>query len=63
VKLDAFFNLLANAFLGTAVGRIESVVATERAAAGTDFAVTIRTAESSVDADFLHATAEDTSEI
>jgi hypothetical protein len=63
MKLYAFFNLLTNAFLWTTVRWIESIVAAERTTTGTDFAVTVWATEASVDADFLHTTAENTSEI
>ena len=58
MKLDTFLNLLTDAFLWTAVGGVKSLVATEGAAAGTQFSVTVGTAEASVDAKLLHSGAE-----
>ena len=58
MELYAFFDLLAYAFLGAAIRRVEGVVAAEGAATGTDSAVAVRAAEAGVDADFLDTTAE-----
>lgn len=58
MKLYAFLYLLADAFLGVAVRRVEGVVAAEGAASGADGAVAVRAAEAGVDADFLDAGTE-----
>ena len=58
MKLYAFLDLLPDALLGTAVRRVERVVAAEGAAAGAYRAVAVRTAEARVDAYLLHASAE-----
>jgi len=58
MELDAFFNLLADAFFGAAVRWVECVVATEGAAAGADGTVAVGAAEACVDTDFLDAGAE-----
>ena len=58
VELYAFLDLLTHAFLWLALRRVEGVVATESAASGADGAVTIGTAETRVDADFLYTGAE-----
>ena len=58
VELDTFFDLLAYAFLGAAVRRVERVVATEGAASCGDCTVAVGTAETGVDADFLDTGAE-----
>ena len=55
MELDTFFDLLADAFLGVAVRRVEGVVAAEGAASGADGAITVWAAEASVDGDFLDA--------
>ena len=58
MEFDAFFNLLPDAFLRAAVGRIEGIVAAKGAASGTECPIAVRTAEAGIDADFLHSSAE-----
>ena len=58
MKLDAFLNLLSDAFFRLAIRWVEGVVAAEGASTGADGAVAVRAAESRVDADFLDTTAE-----
>ena len=63
MEFDAFLNLLADAFLGSAVGGVESLVAAEGAAAGADLPITVGAAESSINAELLHTGAEKLLEI
>lgn len=58
VELDAFFDLLADAFFGLAVGGVEGLVAAEGTPPGAEGAVAVGAGESRVDADFLHPTPE-----
>ena len=58
MKLNAFFDLLVNAFFWLAIRRVEGVVAAEGASAGAYGAVAVWAAETCVDADFLHTGAE-----
>ena len=58
VKLNAFFNLLANGLFGTAIRWVEGVVAAKGAAASADFTIAVRTTESCIDADFLDTAAK-----
>ena len=58
MELNAFFDLLAYAFLRFAIRRVEGVVAAEGAASGAYGAVAVWTAEAGVDADFLDTGAE-----
>jgi hypothetical protein len=58
MELNAFLYLLLDALFGIAIGGVESFIAAKSAATCADFAVTIGTAETRVDADFLHASAE-----
>lgn len=63
MKGYAFFDLLPDGLVGTAVGRVESRIAAKGTAAGAYGAVAVRTAKTRIDADFLHTTAELTAEI
>ena len=63
MKRYSFFNLLGNAFLRLAVGWIERIVVAIGAAACTLAAVTVRTTETGVERDFLHALPEGTAEV
>ena len=58
MEFDAFLDLLSDALLWLAIGRVKGSVAAETASSDAEFAVTVRTAESSVDADFLDACTE-----
>ena len=58
MEFNAFFNLLADAFLGLAVGGIESRIAAKGAATCADCPVTVGTTKTCIDADFLHAAPE-----
>ena len=58
MELDAFFNLLFDAFLGLAIGRVESGITAKSATTRADFAIPVRTAEACIDADFLHTPAK-----
>ena len=58
VELDAFLNLLSDAFVGFAVGGVEGLVAAEGAAAGRDLPVAVGAAEACVDTELLHTGAE-----
>ena len=58
MELNAFLNLLPDAFFGLALGGIEGGIAAKSTSARTDFAVAVGATEARVDADFLHAPAE-----
>ena len=58
MEFYSFFNLLAHTFLGTAIRGVEGVVTAESTASGAYLTIAVRTAEASVDADFLHTAAE-----
>ena len=58
MEFNAFFNLLLNAFLWLAIGGIESGIAAKSTSSRADFAVTIGTTESRINADFLHTPSE-----
>jgi hypothetical protein len=58
VKFYAFLYLLFDGLLGTAIGRVEGLVAAEGAASHADFSIPVGTAEVGVDADLLHPSAE-----
>ena len=58
VERDAFLDLLADAFLGLAVGGVEGGVCAKGTASCAEGAVAVGAAESSVDADFLDTAPE-----
>ena len=58
MEFDAFLDLLPDALLWLAIRRVKGSVTAEGAATSADLAVTVGTAESSVDADFLDAGTE-----
>ena len=58
MELYTFNDLLADAFFRAAIRGVKRVVATESAASSAYLAITVRAAESCVDADFLDTTAE-----
>ena len=58
MEFNAFFNLLLDAFLGLAIGGVESGIAAKSTTPCADFAITIGTAEACIDTNFLHTTTE-----
>ena len=59
VKLDAFLNLLADAFFGGAIGGVEGFVAAKGATASAEGPVTVGTGEAGRDGEFLDTGAEE----
>ena len=58
MELDAFLDLLTDAFLGAAVRRVEGVVTAEGAASCAYRTIAVRAVEAGVDAYFLHTASE-----
>ena len=58
MELHAFLDLLADAFLGAAVGGIESFVVAESASASTYCPVAVGASKARVDAEFLQSASE-----
>jgi hypothetical protein len=58
VKLYAFLNLLLDGLLWPTIRGVESFVAAKGTASRADFPIPIGTAESCIDADFLHPSTE-----
>lgn len=58
MKLNAFINLLCDAFLRQAIGGIERIIAAIRAAAGSNGTVAVRTRETRINTELLKPAAK-----
>ena len=58
MELHAFLDLLADAFLGAAVGGVEGFVATESTSSSRELAVAVGAGKARVDAEFLQSASE-----